>query len=130
MDYPFLVIDSIYRQITINLNEKIYTPTILNPERSLMVMIKVFGHLAGKTGEESASYPICMTKRQIQEIHARNDDSCLNEQPTAAIVESLQSIARCRNSLRRRILEISADSGLSYEPVDSFCTPEINLSTP
>ena len=120
LDYPFLVIDSIYRQITINLNEKIYTPTILNPERSLMVMIKVFGHLAGKTGEESAPYPICMTKRQIQEIHARNDDSCLNKQPAAAIVESLQSIARCQNSLHHRILEISADFGIRMNLSTAF----------
>ena len=111
LDYHFPVIDSIYRQITNQSDGKIYTPTILYPKRSEMVMIEEFGQVAGKTGEKSVPYPICKTERQIQEFHARRDDSCLNEQPAAAIVESLHPIARCRNSLLRRILEISTDSG-------------------
>ena len=45
LDYPFLVIDSIYRQITINLNEKIYTPTILNQQKISDSDDENFGHL-------------------------------------------------------------------------------------
>ena len=69
-----------------------------------------FGQVAGKTGEKSVPYPICKTLRQIQEFHARRDDSRLNEQSAAAIVEYIHPIARCRNSACRQILEISADS--------------------
>ena len=113
MDWIFLsllLIQFIDKLQSTWMKKSIHPPSLIN-KRSLTVMMKVFDHLAEKTGEEICPYPICMRKRHNQEIHARNNDSRLSEQPVAAIVESLQSIARCQNSSRRQILEISVDLG-------------------